>query len=105
MPDSNLRGLPIARCRRSLYDSRQFLVLLRRDRSMKVHLTALGCRLNQGEIDNMAREFAQRGDEVVTQANSADLFVVSTCAVTQEAVRSSRQVIYRLHRANPGGEQ
>src|SRR5258708_37371444 len=104
MPDSNLRELPIARCRRSLYDSRQFWVLLRRHLPMKVHLTALGCRLNQGEIDSMAREFAQRGDEVVTQADSADLFVVNTCAVTQEAVRSSRQLIYRLHRANPDAE-
>src|SRR5450755_1998664 len=71
---------------------------------MKVHLTALGCRLNQGEIDSMARDFARQGDEVVAQAASADLFVVNTCAVTQEAVRSSRQLIYRLHRANPQAE-
>ena len=32
---------------------------------MKVHLSALGCRLNQGEIDSMAREFTRRGDEIV----------------------------------------
>ena len=68
---------------------------------MKVHLTSLGCRLNQSEIDSMAREFMRRGDQVVDTAESADLFVVNTCAVTQEATRSSRQLIYRLHRASP----
>src|SRR5215813_1434979 len=75
-------------------------VLVSRGR-MKVHLSTLGCRLNQGEIDSMARQFAHRGDEIVTAAEDADLFVVNTCAVTQEATRSSRQLIYRLHRASP----
>src|SRR3954463_16495963 len=71
---------------------------------MRVHLTSLGCRLNQSEIDSMAREFTQRGDQVVDAADGADLFVVNTCAVTQEATRSSRQLIYRLHRSNPDAQ-
>jgi threonylcarbamoyladenosine tRNA methylthiotransferase MtaB len=71
---------------------------------MKVHLTSLGCRLNQSEIDSMAREFVRRGNEVVDTADGADLFVVNTCAVTQEATRSSRQLIYRLHRASPDAQ-
>src|SRR5260221_12337535 len=68
---------------------------------MKVHLSTLGCRLNQSEIDSMTREFVRRGDEVVDSPEGVDLFVVNTCAVTQEATRSSRQLIYRLHRASP----
>ncbi len=32
---------------------------------MKVHLRTLGCRLNQSEIDTMARQFRQQGHEVV----------------------------------------
>ncbi|HLY25895.1 MAG TPA: tRNA (N(6)-L-threonylcarbamoyladenosine(37)-C(2))-methylthiotransferase MtaB [Aggregatilineales bacterium] len=71
---------------------------------MKVHLTNLGCRLNQAEIDNLARDFLQRGDEIVEASAKADLMVVNTCAVTREAERSSRQVIYRLHRANLGAQ-
>jgi threonylcarbamoyladenosine tRNA methylthiotransferase MtaB len=67
---------------------------------MKVHLKTLGCRLNQGEIDRMARQFAQRGDEIVLDENAADMVVINTCAVTQEATRSSRQMIYRAARAN-----
>ena len=68
---------------------------------MKVHLKTLGCRLNQSEIDSMARQFTAQGHIVTELPEEAALFVVNTCAVTQEATRSSRQLIYRLHRANP----
>lgn len=71
---------------------------------MKVHLRTLGCRLNQSEIDQMARQFTQQGHEVTEDASSAELMVVNTCAVTQEATRSSRQLIYRLNRANPAAK-
>lgn len=71
---------------------------------MKVHLNTLGCRLNQSEIDSMARQFTRRGDQIADSPESADLMVVNTCAVTQEATRSSRQLIYKLHRANPDAQ-
>src|SRR5579871_2585466 len=71
---------------------------------MKVHLSALGCRLNQGEIDSMARQFTRRGDEIVDADQGADLVVINTCSVTQEDKRSSRQLIYRLHRGNPDAQ-
>jgi threonylcarbamoyladenosine tRNA methylthiotransferase MtaB len=68
---------------------------------MKVHLSTLGCRLNQSEIDSLARQFASQGHEISDSTEAADLFVINTCAVTREAARSSRQLIYRLHRASP----
>ena len=71
---------------------------------MKVHLSTLGCRLNQSEIDHMARQFARQGHEIAETAEGTDLVVVNTCAVTQEATRSSRQLIYRLHRASPDAQ-
>ncbi|MBX3085436.1 MAG: tRNA (N(6)-L-threonylcarbamoyladenosine(37)-C(2))-methylthiotransferase MtaB [Anaerolineae bacterium] len=71
---------------------------------MKVHLKTLGCRLNQSEIDSMARQFTAQGHSITDDAEEAALFVVNTCAVTQEATRSSRQLIYRLHRANPDAQ-
>jgi threonylcarbamoyladenosine tRNA methylthiotransferase MtaB len=71
---------------------------------MKVHLKTLGCRLNQSEMDSLARQFVRRGDSLTEAPADADLMVVNTCAVTQEAVRSSRQSIYRLHRANPNAQ-
>lgn len=71
---------------------------------MKVHLKNLGCRLNQSEIDGMARQFAAQGHMLTDAPGEADLMVVNTCAVTQEAVRSSRQTIHRLHRAQPAAQ-
>jgi threonylcarbamoyladenosine tRNA methylthiotransferase MtaB len=71
---------------------------------MKVHLKTLGCRLNQGEIDRMARQFAGQGHHITATLEGADLVVINTCAVTQEATRSSRQTIHRSHRANPQAE-
>lgn len=71
---------------------------------MKVHLKTLGCRLNQSEIDSMARQFTAQGHSITDDAEEAALCVVNTCAVTQEATRSSRQLIYRLHRANPDAQ-
>lgn len=67
---------------------------------MKVHLRMVGCRLNQSEIDSMARQFQQQGHEIVDDPTSADWVVVNTCAVTQDASRSSRRLVRELHHAN-----
>lgn len=67
---------------------------------MKVHLRMLGCRLNQSEIDMMARQFEQQGHTIVDNAADADQVIVNTCAVTNEATRSSRKLIRELHRSN-----
>jgi threonylcarbamoyladenosine tRNA methylthiotransferase MtaB len=67
---------------------------------MKVHLRMLGCRLNQSEIDAMARQFEAQGHQIVDSAAEADWAVVNTCAVTQDASRSSRKLVRQLHREN-----
>jgi threonylcarbamoyladenosine tRNA methylthiotransferase MtaB len=51
----------------------------------------LGCRLNHAESDTIAR----------TLGNIDDLVVINSCAVTQEAVRNTRQAIRRAHRDRP----
>ncbi len=71
---------------------------------MKVHLRMVGCRLNQSEIETIARQFQQLGHEVVDNPEEADHFVLNSCAVTQEATKTSRKLIRDFHRANPGGE-
>jgi threonylcarbamoyladenosine tRNA methylthiotransferase MtaB len=71
---------------------------------MKIHLRMVGCRLNQGEIDAMARHFQRQGHEVVDDPALADWMVVNTCAVTQDASRSSRHLVRELNAANPGAE-
>lgn len=66
---------------------------------MKVYLDTVGCRLNQSEIESMARQFRAAGHDVVASPDAADLAVVNTCAVTNEAAADSRSVIRRIARA------
>jgi len=71
---------------------------------MKIHLRMTGCRLNQAEIDTMARQFQQQGHEIVHDPAEADRVVVNTCAVTQEATKTSRKLVREAHRANATAE-
>ncbi len=68
---------------------------------MKVHLRALGCRLNEAELESWSQEFQKEGYQVDKEGGDADLVVLNTCAVTHEASRKSRNLINRLHRENP----
>lgn len=66
---------------------------------MKIYLDTIGCRLNQSEIETMARQFRAAGHEIVVSAEMADLAVVNTCAVTNEAAADSRGKIRQIGRA------
>ena len=52
---------------------------------MKIHLKALGCRLNEAELEQWSRDFTDEGHNIVKNADEADVVVVNTCAVTTEA--------------------
>lgn len=66
---------------------------------MKIYLDTIGCRLNQSEIESMARQFRAVGHEIVTSAQMADIAVVNTCTVTNEAAADSRGKIRQIARA------
>jgi len=68
---------------------------------MRVRLESIGCRLNIGEIDAMARNLAAAGHRVVGPGEKADLCILNTCTVTSIASRKSRQLIRQLRRGNP----
>jgi threonylcarbamoyladenosine tRNA methylthiotransferase MtaB len=68
---------------------------------MKVHLKTLGCRLNEAELETWAQAFQKSGHSITRQAEAAQLIVINSCAVTQDAARKSRQLIRRIHRDNP----
>ncbi len=70
---------------------------------MKVYLDTLGCRLNQSEIESMARQFRAAGYEIVASAEQADLAVMNTCAVTSDAASDSRRKIRQM--ASAGAKQ
>ena len=68
---------------------------------VRVHLTNLGCKLNQAEVEEMARRFAAAGHRLVGALGEADLHVVNSCTVTHVAARDSRKTARRGRRLNP----
>ncbi|HEY2981328.1 MAG TPA: MiaB/RimO family radical SAM methylthiotransferase [Anaerolineales bacterium] len=66
---------------------------------MRVYLDTVGCRLNQAEIEVMARQFRADGHVMAASAASADLAVINTCAVTNDAASESRRRIRHMARA------
>jgi threonylcarbamoyladenosine tRNA methylthiotransferase MtaB len=68
---------------------------------MKVFLDSVGCRLNQSEIERIARQFLQAGHALVADVLEADLVVINTCAVTAKAASDSRGKIRLAARVNP----
>jgi threonylcarbamoyladenosine tRNA methylthiotransferase MtaB len=71
---------------------------------MKVFLDTVGCRLNQSEIERMARQFRIAGHIIVADMAEADLVVVNTCAVTIQAASDSRQKIRQAGRQSPNAQ-
>lgn len=68
---------------------------------MNLYLESVGCKLNQSEIETLARHFVARGHQVVAAPEEADVCVLNSCAVTHVAARKSRQAARRLRRRNP----
>ena len=61
---------------------------------MSIETITLGCRLNFAESETIAR----------TAAPGEDWILVNSCAVTNEAVRQTRQAIRRAHRDRPSAQ-
>jgi threonylcarbamoyladenosine tRNA methylthiotransferase MtaB len=68
---------------------------------MKVHLKALGCRLNEAELEQWSHDFRAKGHAMVADHEDADIVVLNTCAVTADAGKKSRKLMNRLYRENP----
>jgi threonylcarbamoyladenosine tRNA methylthiotransferase MtaB len=68
---------------------------------MDIHLKALGCRLNEAELEQWSQEFRALGHHITQDSQHANMIVLNTCAVTSDAARKSRNLIHRFHRNNP----
>ncbi len=66
---------------------------------MRIYFDTIGCRLNQSEIELLARQFRAAGHSIAETAAEADLVVINTCTVTSAAASDSRQKIRQAARA------
>jgi threonylcarbamoyladenosine tRNA methylthiotransferase MtaB len=67
-------------------------------------LLTLGCKVNQYETQYVKEMLQLNGYVEAAEEQAADLCVVNTCTVTHEGDAKSRQLIRRLHSANPGAQ-
>ena len=68
---------------------------------MNFNFQALGCRLNEAELERWGNQLTKLGHQITSDSADADIVVFNSCAVTAEADRKSRQQINRLQRSNP----
>ncbi len=69
---------------------------------MRVHYHTFGCKANQYDTERMRQEVEARGGATVASADAADVVVVNTCTVTNQADADARRMIRRLQRRHPG---
>lgn len=71
------------------------------EKSIKVAFASLGCRMNQFEISGIKQQFYDNNFIITDFDSSADVYIVNTCSVTNDADRTSRKVIRQAKRKNP----
>ena len=68
---------------------------------MKAVVYTLGCKVNDVESGSIIRGLEEMGFQVSREMEKADLYVINTCAVTNEAERKSRQTVGKAIKCNP----
>ncbi|MDD2445337.1 MAG: tRNA (N(6)-L-threonylcarbamoyladenosine(37)-C(2))-methylthiotransferase MtaB [Clostridia bacterium] len=68
---------------------------------MKYVIITLGCKVNQYESDALVEMLQSSGNQVSQKLEFADVYILNSCAVTNEAERKSRQMIAKFNRLNP----
>ncbi len=69
----------------------------------KVAYYTLGCKLNFSETSTIARDLEKEGFQRVEFTEPADLYVINTCSVTENADKKFRSVVRKAQQANPKG--
>ncbi len=68
---------------------------------MKVAFDTLGCKLNYSETQTIKRQFRNRDYQITDFDEIADIYVINTCSVTNNANRACRKTVRRALRKNP----
>jgi len=66
----------------------------------KVAFHTLGCKLNYAETSSISREFIKYGYKKVNFKEFADIYVINTCSVTENANKETRKLIRSTKRIN-----
>jgi len=67
----------------------------------RVAFHTLGCKLNFSETATISRDFISHGFEKVDYRDEADIYILNTCSVTENADKEARKLIRQAKRRNP----
>ena len=67
----------------------------------RVAFHTLGCKLNFSETATISRDFISYGFKKVDYQDEADIYVLNTCSVTENADKEARKLIRQAKRRNP----
>lgn len=70
------------------------------EQQKKVAFYTLGCKLNFSETSTIARNFQDEGFERVDFEDVADIYVINTCSVTDNADKQFKQVVKKALKRN-----
>ncbi|MFC4097100.1 tRNA (N(6)-L-threonylcarbamoyladenosine(37)-C(2))-methylthiotransferase MtaB [Euzebyella saccharophila] len=67
----------------------------------KVAFYTLGCKLNFSETSTIARGFTEEGFDRVDFSEKADMYVINTCSVTENADKRFKTIVKQAQKVNP----
>ncbi len=67
----------------------------------KVAFYTLGCKLNFSETSTIARNFKDEGFDRVDFSENADIYVINTCSVTENADKRFKTIVKQAQKVNP----
>ncbi|WP_397363130.1 tRNA (N(6)-L-threonylcarbamoyladenosine(37)-C(2))-methylthiotransferase MtaB [Olleya sp. R77988] len=67
----------------------------------KVGFYTLGCKLNFSETSTISRSFKDEGFERVDFKDPADIYVINTCSVTENADKRFKTIVKQAQKGNP----
>ena len=70
------------------------------ENTKKVAFYTLGCKLNFSETSTIARNFLNEGFDRVDFEEVADIYVINTCSVTENADKQFKQVVRKAMKLN-----
>ncbi len=71
------------------------------DSRKKVAFYTLGCKLNFSETSTIARSFSEEGFDRVDFSENADIYVINTCSVTENADKRFKSIVKQAQKINP----
>ena len=67
----------------------------------RIAFHTVGCKLNFSETATISRDFLHHGFEKVDYKDTADIYILNTCTVTENADKEARKLIRQAKRRNP----